>query len=288
MAKVTVVGCGTMGSSLVNSFMNAGHVITIVDVVEKNAAPFVARGASFTSELKNAMDSDFILFNLPNHKIAKKIAESVTDMWKGKMLVNTTTSTPGEILDMQSFILDNGGRYLDAAIECYPAEIGPEHGYIVYAGDKTVFDETEAALTALGRAEFLGDIVISTMMNDFAVGVHYGIYGAMLEGAAVCLKYNYPLKAYLDQIDIILPLMASAAKRQILRDVENYTGEFVDSDEASLVVETAGLGVGLRTQTECGVKPLFSQAIYDAMNECIEDGYGKKSMAVLITKLFDK
>ena len=41
MAKITCVGCGMMGSNIVEAFMNGGHEVFIVDVVDKNALKYI-------------------------------------------------------------------------------------------------------------------------------------------------------------------------------------------------------------------------------------------------------
>ena len=77
MKNITVVGCGTMGSSIINTFMNAGLEVTIVDLNEKAAERFTARGAKYYRNLNESGDNDCILINLPNHKIANAVVTGV-------------------------------------------------------------------------------------------------------------------------------------------------------------------------------------------------------------------
>ncbi len=55
--------------------MKAGHTITIVDKNPTVAKPFVAEGATFKLSLDDALDCDFVLLNLPDHKIAMQVIE---------------------------------------------------------------------------------------------------------------------------------------------------------------------------------------------------------------------
>ena len=41
MSRITVVGCGMMGGNLVDSFMKAGHEVTIVDINDTKPRPFI-------------------------------------------------------------------------------------------------------------------------------------------------------------------------------------------------------------------------------------------------------
>ena len=103
MAKVTCCGCGLMGSNLVDAFMNAGHDVTIVDLNEQAAQPFVARGAHYTKNLADALEADFILSNLPNDKIVRSVLEALPKgSLKGKIFVNTTSEVPSDVLAPQN------------------------------------------------------------------------------------------------------------------------------------------------------------------------------------------
>ncbi|MCU5120159.1 NAD(P)-binding domain-containing protein [Bacillus thuringiensis] len=75
MSKITVVGCGVMGSALIRAFMKAGHTINIVDKNPTVAKPFAAEGATFKLSLDDALDCDFVLLNLPDYKIAMQVIE---------------------------------------------------------------------------------------------------------------------------------------------------------------------------------------------------------------------
>ena len=80
MAKITCVGCGMMGSNIVEAFMNGGHEVFIVDVVDKNALKYIEKGAKYSKDINDALDCDFIVLSLPNDKIVLKafLIESAT------------------------------------------------------------------------------------------------------------------------------------------------------------------------------------------------------------------
>ena len=161
MKNITMVGCGTMGGTLINAMMVAGLNVTIVDLNENAAKPYVERGAKYVKTLSEATENDCILFNLPTHDIAMKVLTGCSkEQLAGKMLIDTTTSTPAEVKEMEATAHDMGMKYLDAKLEVYPSSIGPDTGYIVYSGEKEVFDAAKNALDAIGKAVYLGEDVV--------------------------------------------------------------------------------------------------------------------------------
>ena len=75
--KVTLIGCGLMGSALAKAMMSAGTELTIVDIDEKAAAPFVEKGATHVETLEEALDSELIYNNVPGHGVFMEILSSL-------------------------------------------------------------------------------------------------------------------------------------------------------------------------------------------------------------------
>ena len=78
MKSITIVGCGVMGSRLVEAMMNAGVKPVIVVRHIEAAEPFIARGAKYAPTLQEAEETDCILLNLPHHGIASAVIKACT------------------------------------------------------------------------------------------------------------------------------------------------------------------------------------------------------------------
>ncbi|MFD3262224.1 NAD(P)-dependent oxidoreductase [Paenibacillus lentus] len=288
MAKITVVGCGIMGSALVNAFLVENHTVTVVDTNEAATRPFVERGAKFASQLSDALDSDFILLNLPNHKIVESILNSLpSGSLSGKIIVNTTTSTPKEICELDKMLTIEGALYLDSAIECYPAEVGKETGYIFYSGRTEAFAKTKDVLSALAaKSEYLGENAVGATVMDLAIiNTHYGMMLSMLEGVALCIKNDIPVEAYVNQAKTISPWAFDSPLRQISADLLHYTGEFIDANEATLGIETNALASIVQALRDSGIKTEFSETILKIMEDTIAKGYGNKNFTSIISQI---
>lgn len=287
MEKITVVGCGVMGGSIINALLNAGIEVTIVDINQAAAERFTARGAKYFPSLDDTCENDCILLNLPNHKIASSVVLNANpEKLKGKMLINTTTSGPDEVKEMDAIAEKIGMLHLDAKIENYPGDIGTEKAYLLYSGKKTVFDAAKNVLEAIGRAVYLGEDVIGASVVDIAVlEVHFGAIATLAESVAYCLKYNYPVKTFIEQAQDILPVMLAGNYRAFAEECSNYTGKFADASECTLRIETTAVKTILDSMHGAGVKTPCGDSILELFKKGIESGNSDKNVVAIVNEL---
>lgn len=238
MSKITCVGCGMMGSNLISAFMDKGHEITIVDVNEKAVQPYVARGAKFEPKLANALDSKFVIFSVPNYTISTAILDGCPEgSLKDKIIINTSSGVPSEVLALEKYVKERGGHYIDSTILTYQGEVGTEYGYLLYSGEEKAFREVEADLYALSNPPiFLGEntSVAAEIVDLVVITAHFGFPYSPLEGIARCLQYGYDIEKYLDEMANMLPFLAKSVREQAAK--LNLTG--VDAEDVDKVCQT--------------------------------------------------
>ena len=291
MSEITVVGCGAMGSRLINAFMNAGHDVVIVELNKANAEPFIARGARYSASLQDAPETDTILLNVPNNNIAKAILEGCTkERLEGKQCINTTTSgTMEDVLAIEKVAKSFGLHYLDARIEAYPETVGPEKGYMVYAGDQEVFENNKEMLLALGKATYIGNNAGWAWLGDMAViGVHGGAMFALFEMAAMAMKQGCPLDKICQVVGDTLPTLLEVNYDQIINELKDYDGTFEDYNSTDVIIEERGSHYVYNAVVSSGVKPIIHDHMLEIYNKLIEGGLGRKSMAAVANYLMDK
>ncbi|MCC2254474.1 NAD(P)-binding domain-containing protein [Ruminococcus sp. CLA-AA-H200] len=287
MEKITVVGCGVMGSSIIRALMKGKIEVTIVDINEKAAEPLVKEGAKYFASLDEALENDCILINLPNHKIASSVLKSADkDRLKGKMLINTTTSGPEEVRDMDKLAKELGMLHLDAKIENYPGDIGTPTAYLVYSGEKKVFDTARNALEAIGKAVYLGEDVIGASVVDVAVlDVHFGAIATLAEAVAYCIKYGYSVKSFIEQTQEILPIMLGGNYRAFANECSDYTGKFEDASECTLRIETTAMKTIVDSMNAAGVKTPCGDAVLALFQKGLESGNASKNVVAVVNEL---
>lgn len=291
MSEITVVGCGAMGSRLINAFMNAGHDVVVVDLDKRKADPFIERGARYSETLQMAPETEAIIINVPHNEIARKILSSCTkERLEGKYFINTTgAASLSDVEEMSRIAESMGLHYLEAKIESYPDSVGPETGYMVYAGSREVFEKKKDMLSALGKAVFVGEDCKWAWISDMAlIGVHHGASVALYEIAALCLRHGYPLEKMCEIVEDAVPICLQVNYQQIADELQGYDGTFRDTDATDLIIEERGSHMVLDALESSGVRPILSKKLVDIFQEGIDAGYGRKSMAALVNIMLEK
>lgn len=288
MKSLTIVGCGVMGSRLINAVMNSGLKPVIVDLNKAAAEPFIERGAVYSPSLSEADWTDCILLNLPHHGIASKVITACPEeKLKGRMLIDTTTSTISQVLDMAAIAAERDMPYLDAKIMCYPGDIATPTGGLVYAGSREVYDAMESPVfEAFGRHIYLGSDVRMASVTDTGVcNVHFGAIGSLLEAAAFCLRSGCDIETFIDQIRTFLPLMFEGNLRAFARELKDYDGNFSDASECTLAIEAQATQTLSSAIKDSGVKTPVGDTLYSLFSSAVEAGDGKKNVVSVINQL---
>lgn len=218
MSKITCVGCGNMGGNIIDSFLKKGHELTIVDLNDNRAKAFYDRGAKYTPNLSEALDSKFIVFSVPDDDCVRaQLATLEKGALKNKIILNTCSEIPSDILDVERIVKEDGGRFVDGKILAYQGELGTKYGYMVYAGNKEAYDEIEDDLYALSTPPIFLDAnspVSGQIVDLVAICASFGFPLTFLEGIAYCLKYNVDVESYISKTKEMLEHLATTANEE--------------------------------------------------------------------------
>ncbi|MFF8569100.1 NAD(P)-dependent oxidoreductase [Streptomyces albidoflavus] len=187
--NVAVIGNGLMGSAIARAFARSGRTVVAFDPNVSRARELAAEVPGIAAEetVEAAVRSaDLILTCAPTYDAVLKSLEGV-DSWSGKILVNTGTSSPEESEAAGAWAAEKGVPYLDAAILCFPQDIGTERAYLLFAGDPEVWTRNEETFAALGPAvRFVSEQVQAASAVDLTVvgGVYTAALAAYVDAIA--------------------------------------------------------------------------------------------------------
>lgn len=280
-----------MGTALAEAFMDKGHSLNIVVRRKEAIDSLLQRGATYCGDINEALESDLIILCLPNKSVAEGIIKQVEPgRLNNKKIINLTTSTPQEAISLKELVTGMGGRYLDGKIECYPAEVGPEKGYIVYSGDEEVFKEVYETLTALsGEPDFVSqEVAVAAVLDMSAVlDMQFAVFYSLMEGLALAMKHGCPVELFLDMAEGTTDGIISVFKRQIMESFANGIPEtYEPAKEAALDIEYNALKSVVNSLKESGINASFSEHMLKMMRNTIADGHGDKDMVALMERVY--
>jgi 3-hydroxyisobutyrate dehydrogenase-like beta-hydroxyacid dehydrogenase len=191
MSEISVIGLGSMGSTLAKTLLSAGHGVTVWNRSQEKAELLVADGAEIGITIADAVEkSPVILVCIDNYTTTRKIfaSDEVLSVLADRLVVQMSSGTPSEAVADERWFVEKGAGYLDAAILGSPKVIGTKEGQILIAGNKTLWKECKSVLECLaGNFQYTGTKINSAKILDLAwLSQRLGYFMGVFQGLLLC------------------------------------------------------------------------------------------------------
>jgi 3-hydroxyisobutyrate dehydrogenase len=148
MARVAVVGLGTMGAPMARNLVAAGHDVVGFDLDPARALTLGLAPAASVAEA--AAEAEAILLSLPSPRAVEEVARAAAAAApRGGLLVDMSTSPP-ELARRLAAELEPGVDVLDAPVSGGPRGAEEATLTIMVGGRDPAFDRVRPVLEALG------------------------------------------------------------------------------------------------------------------------------------------
>ncbi|QUH02098.1 NAD(P)-dependent oxidoreductase [Saccharopolyspora erythraea] len=277
---VTVIGLGSMGRALAAAFIAAGHSTTVWNRTPAKAAALVAKGAVQAGSVGTAVEaSPLVITCLTTFEDTRTALEPAAAALSGRALVTLNSGSPADARAMADWATGRGARFLAGAVKNVPAAVGAPDTLLYYGGDKTVFDEYETALKALGGdTVHLGDetdlaalyeMAVGAMLLPALVGFFQGAAAVQARGLEAGSMVRFAGK-WLDMIKSLLPVYAE----------EIDSGDYTD-DASSVNLFLAGVAHDRDLTEETNVDTAWLAPLHELLKRAAAVGHGDHSVSAL-------
>lgn len=284
MEKITFIGTGVMGKSIVRHLLRANFDVTIFTRTKEKAEDLLLEGAVWAETVRDATIGAKYIFTMAGYPVdIEDIYFGENGIFKvgkeGQILVDMTTSSPKLAKRIAKTANSLGMAAIDAPVS--GGDIGAQNGTlsIMCGGDKEVFEEVSTILSIFGK-----DIVYqgkagagqhTKMANQIAISTN--MIG-VCEALAYAREAELELEAVLSSITLGAAgswSLSNLAPRMLVGDYEPgfYVKHFLkDMDIALAEAEMMQLNLP-------GLK--LARQMYD---ELVAEGFGNKGTQVLYKK----
>lgn len=152
MTDVTVIGLGPMGATMAETFLKAGHDVTVWNRTASKAEPLVAKGAALAATPVGPSEL-LVVSQIGYQAMYDSFGELRLD---GKVVVNLSSGTPEELRAAARWVAGRGGVLVTGGIMVPPPGIGQPGAYTFYSGPKEVVDRHAETLKALSEVHYMG------------------------------------------------------------------------------------------------------------------------------------
>lgn len=286
MREASVLGLGTMGSTLARLLLQKGYHVTVWNRTIAKAKPLVQAGAVLAPNVAAAVSaSPIIVICVHDYPATNQILDTkdVIAALAGRILIQLSTGSPQEARDSEMWAQKQGAEYLDGAIQVAPSQMGRSDTPILISGAETAFRQSESLLKVLGgNLTYLGEQIGSASAMDLAT-LSY-IYGSMLgflHGVRICEVEGFRVDTYGSIINDIASGMGEFLKHEgTVIQAGNYA---VSESPLKISVEITERLVQTAHAAQINAEfPTFAAGLF---KRAMAAGYGNEEAAALVKVL---
>jgi len=278
MSEISVIGLGSMGSTLAKTLLSAGHTVTVWNRSQEKAELLVGDGAEIGVTVAEAVEaSPVTLVCIDNYTTTRKIfaSDEVLSMLADRVIVQMSSGTPLEAVADEGWFLEKGAGYLDAAILGSPKVIGTKAGQILIAGNENLWKECNTVLECLvGNFQYTGTRIDSAKILDLAwLSQRLGYFMGVFQGLLLCEAGGVGL-------DVFSATVAVDARASMIANTI-HTNTFSDPVNTVKVWEEALHHIQIHAK-ELGTNSEILDFIADKFQRAQSAGYEEEDLAALI------
>ena len=154
--KIGFIGLGNVGAKLAGSILRNKFDLTVRDIDEETAQPFLDDGAKWGESPKQmAEECDLVITCLPSPKICASVMEEKNGLLEGlgenKIWAEMSTTDVEEVKRLAELVKQKGASAIECPVSggCHRAATG---NISIFAGcDRKTFEKMLPVLTTLGR-----------------------------------------------------------------------------------------------------------------------------------------
>ncbi|WP_410786928.1 NAD(P)-dependent oxidoreductase [Kribbella sp. C-35] len=273
---VTVIGLGSMGSTMARTFVAAGHPTTVWNRTPGKADGLGAVPAATAAEAVAA--SKVVVISQVDYPA---MFESLADAdLRGRVLFNLSSDSPERLRQATEWVTERGGTLVTGGIMVPPPGIGQPGSYVFYAGSEEAVAAHQATLEVLGRVDHVGTdpgqamLYYQAMLNIFWATLISYFYSASLVGNAEQLR---------PYVATMLTDLAEDGPMGFLRimTTELDSGQHPGGDN-NLHMQAVGAEHVVQAFTEAGLDVTVPSAVAALFARADAAGYGADGLSALV------
>jgi 3-hydroxyisobutyrate dehydrogenase len=156
MMKIGFIGLGNVGGKLAGSLLRNGFELTVRDLNQESARPFLEKGAKWAESPKQLAETvELIITCLPNPAASAMVLEAedgvLAGISPGKVWAEMSTTDEEEVKRLGAKVKAMGGEALDCPVSggCHRAATG--NISIFVGGERSSFEKILPIMKVLGR-----------------------------------------------------------------------------------------------------------------------------------------
>jgi 3-hydroxyisobutyrate dehydrogenase-like beta-hydroxyacid dehydrogenase len=282
MSDVTVIGLGPMGATMAETFLRAGHRVTVWNRTASKADRLVAQGAV---RAEHAATGELLVISQTTYQaMYDSLGDAGLD---GKTLVNLSSGTPDELREAARWVAGRGGTLVTGGIMVPPPGIGRPGAYTFYSGPKDALDRHTATLEALTEVTYVGaDPGLAMTYYQAQLYMFWSALTSYMYAAALLEKADVKPSAFLPFARQLHTELADDGPMGYLKILtgELEAGEY-PGDENTLHMQAVGMGHVVETLAAAGLDTTVPTALHRLFARADAEGRGQEGVTTVVESI---
>ena len=286
---VTVIGLGDMGGALADALLKHNYSTTVWNRHIEKTKSFVAQGAITYTELAEAIAHNVVsILCVSDHSTSIKLLSNlkVEKALHGRTVIQLSTMTSSESLELAKHLDGLGANYLDGQILSYPIDVQESQANVVCSGPLDLFKQYEQLLSTMaGHVHHVGEKYGAAPTFDKAhLSWAMGNYLVFLQAAAMCASSGVDLRAWCNFN------LRNISEGSYYRELEVLADQICSRDYSEGLDATMEVWLNAikKTNSEClvlGVDQIHLAPLVEMAEKSVDSGNGQKELGVLFEQL---
>jgi 3-hydroxyisobutyrate dehydrogenase-like beta-hydroxyacid dehydrogenase len=287
-SPVTVIGLGPMGAKMAETFLKAGHPVTVWNRTASKADPLVAQGAALAATPAEALAAaELVVISQTHYQAMYDSLGGATDALKGRVLVNLSSDTPEVLRAASRWAADHGAEFLTGGIMVPPPGIGQPGAFTFYSGPETVLERHGATLKALSDTTYVGaDPGLAMLYYQASLFMFWSALTSYMHALAMLGSAGVEPEAVLPYAAGLYSDLASDGPMGYLKILtrEIGAGRYPGGDN-SLRMQAISADHLVEASRDAGLDTAYPQALRDLLWRTVEMGHGGDGLSAVFEAL---
>ncbi|WP_049557228.1 NAD(P)-dependent oxidoreductase [Nonomuraea sp. SBT364] len=282
MSEVTVIGLGPMGMTMAETFLAAGHDVTVWNRTASKADELVAKGAK---QADTAATGELLVVSQISYQA---MYDSFDDArLDGKVVVNLSSDSPQVLREAAEWVAARGGTLITGGIMVPPPGIGRPGAYTFYSGPKAVLDRYAATLEALSDVTYVGhDHGLAMLYYQAQLLIFWSSTTSYMHALALLGTAGVAPAEFLPFARDMFTGLGSDGPMGFAKILAEETAAGVYPGELnSLHMQAEGLGHAVAALEAAGLETTVPQALRRLFRRADAEGRGQEGLGTVIESI---
>ena len=279
LPSLGLIGIGLLGSAIASRLLASGYRIHGYDTNQDKVKGFAKIGGVPCESAREVVGQcDILILSLPTSEVVRTLIEELRGTTvEGRMIIDTTTGDPSDMISFESELKNRGASYVEATVAGSSSQVTRGEVSLFLGGESSTLDLLKPLFSAMSSKYFhLGPVGAASrfkLVHNLVLGLHRAV---LAEGLVFAEELGFDQERTLNilkQSPAASGVMQTKGRRMVEGDYE---------PQARLSQHLKDVRLILSEVTETSMNAPLSVTHQDLLEQAVQLGYGDADNSAII------